>query len=180
MIIGITGSFGTGKTTVSRMFKRLGARGIDADKIAHRFIRPAARKNLAKIVFKRKVYIEFISKILHPLIIAEIRKEIRRFNAKKTIVVIDAPLLIESGLDKIIDFLIVVKTKRVTQIRRVQKRTGLARGEVLKRINFQMALSQKERLADFVIDNNAGLKETRKQVEMIWRTFRTKCSLSQH
>ncbi|MCM8791565.1 MAG: dephospho-CoA kinase [Candidatus Omnitrophica bacterium] len=169
MIIGITGSFGTGKTTVARILRRKGAKVIDADKIAHRFISPTRRKELAKIVFKKRKYLELLCKILHPLIIQQIKKEIKRFNPNKNIIVIDAPLLIETGLHKVVDMLVVVKAKRKTQLQRISGRMGLSRKEILRRIDFQMSLKKKIKLADFVIDNNGPITETKKQVDCLWQ-----------
>lgn len=169
MIVGLTGSFGTGKTTVARMFKKLGAEVIDADKIVHKFIDASTRKKLAKIVFKRKAYLELLCKIIHPLVIKRIKKEIKQLKPKKNIVIIDAPLLIESGLHRIVDILIVVKAKKATQIQRAMRNTGLRKDEISKRIRFQMPLREKINLADFVIDNDGTIDETRRQVMDIWK-----------
>lgn len=169
MIVGLTGSFGTGKTTVARMFKKLGAEVIDADKIVHKFIDASTRKKLAKIVFKRKAYLELLCKIIHPLVIKRIKKEIKQLKPKKNIVIIDAPLLIESGLHRIVDILIVVKAKKATQIQRAMRHMGLRKDEISKRIRFQMPLREKINLADFVIDNDGTIDETRRQVMDIWK-----------
>jgi dephospho-CoA kinase len=169
MIIGITGSFGTGKTTVAEIFGNLGAHVIDADKIVHSFINAKARKELSKIVFRRKAYLELICKIVHPILTAKIKEEIQRLNPKKTVIVIDAPLLIESGLHKMVDVLVVVKTEKETQVKRAMKRLGLDRVSVLKRIRFQMPLKKKIKMADFIIDNESGMSQTRKQVKDIWK-----------
>lgn len=169
MIVGITGSFGTGKTTVAKIFKRLGAKLIDADKIAHEFISPSRRRELAEIIFKKKAYLELICKILHPLIITRIKKELKKLNPKKNIIVIDAPLLIETGLHRIVDYLVVVKTKRSIQIERLKNKRGFKEEDILRRIKFQMPLKKKISLADFVIDNNCSIADTKKQVISIWK-----------
>ncbi|MCM8799393.1 MAG: dephospho-CoA kinase [Candidatus Omnitrophica bacterium] len=168
MVIGITGSFGTGKSTVAKIFKSLGAKLIDADKIAHEFVSPYRRRELKDIVFKKKAYLELICKILHPLIISKIKKELKKLNPKKNIIVIDAPLLIETGLDRIVDYLVVVKTKRSIQIERIKKKTGLKEKDILRRIRFQIPLKKKVSLADFVIDNNSSIPNTKKQIIKIW------------
>ena len=168
MIIGITGGYGSGKSSVAGEFARLGAKVIDADRIVHGLIDAPTRRDLAKVVFKRKRYLELLCRIIHPLVIKEIKKQLKRDAHKKMIIVIDAPLLIESGLSSIVDKLIVVKTKKETQIKRAIKSSGLKRKEVLRRIGFQLPLSKKIKLADFVIDNEATFKETRKQVKDIW------------
>jgi dephospho-CoA kinase len=194
IIIGITGSFGSGKTTVTRQFRNLGAKIIDADKIAHRVIRPGTRiykrivdsfgndilkrnrtidrNKLAGIVFNHKIALERLNRIMHPEVIRVIKKRIKTAHCE--LVVLDAPLLIESGLRDIVDKLIVVKTNREKQIGRIIKKTSLVRAEVLKRIGYQMSLKDKVRLADFVIDNSGTIYNTKKQTKKIIRRLRWK------
>jgi dephospho-CoA kinase len=171
MIIGLTGGFGTGKSTVARMFAKLGAKILDADRIVHSFIGFSARKDLAKIVFRRRAYLDLLCKVIHPLVIRKIKEEIKRMDPKKSIIVIDAPLLIEAGLHRIVDKLVVVKTKKETQIKRSIKRTGLKKSEILRRIRLQIPLKKKIKLADFVIDNDGPLSTTREQAIDIWKRF---------
>lgn len=191
MVIGITGSFGSGKTTVARMFVCLGARVIDADRIAHRLLRSGTgvyrsiiksfgrgiltrkgaieRRKLARLVFGDSRRLRTLNHIVHPAVIASIREKIAK--SKKTIFVLDAPLLIEAGLKKEADVLIVVKSARKKQIERLLKKGTYTKAAISKRIKSQMALSKKMRLADFIIDNNGSLKRTRMQVERIYRTL---------
>ena len=169
MILGITGSYGTGKSTVAKEFARLGAKVIDADKIVHTFIKAPVRKKLAKIVFKKKAYLDLICRVVHPLVIKRIKQEIKRLNPKKNVIVIDAPLLVECGIHKIVNKLIVVKTTREVQLKRLRKKTGFSKQEIQRRISFQMPLSKKMKLADFIIDNNKKLKSTRGQIREIWK-----------
>ncbi|MCM8771058.1 MAG: dephospho-CoA kinase [Candidatus Omnitrophica bacterium] len=189
MKIGLTGSWGTGKTTVAGMFKRLGAKVIDADKIAHRLIQPHTliyqklisvfgkkilkknctaidRKKLARIVFSKKTFLTKLNKIIHPEVIRTIKERIKKDKSK--IIILDAPLLIETGLDEIVDKLIVVKTSRDKQINRLKEKTGLSKKEISKRISYQLPLSYKIKKADFVIDNNGRREDTFVQVRQIW------------
>ena len=78
-------------------------------------------------------------------------------------------MLIETGLNKLVDKLIVVKSKRGVQIARLLKKTPLNKQDILKRIRFQVALRDKVRLADFLIDNSGSIRQTRKQVQKIRR-----------
>ncbi len=189
IILGLTGSFCSGKTTVARIFRSFGAKIIDADKIAHRLIKPQTkiykkiintfgqgilkksravdRKKLAEIVFSNKHLLKKINKIIHPEVIRVIKEKIR--NSCERIIVLDAPLLIEAGLEKIVDKVIVVTITRGKQIERISKKTGLSRPEILKRIAAQIPLHIKVRLADFVIDNSATFEKTNKQVKQIRR-----------
>ena len=189
IIVGLTGSFGSGKTTVARIFKSSGVKIIDADSIAHRVIRPKNpiykkiintfgkdilnkyrtinRNKLAKIVFDNKKLLERLNKIMHPEVIRIIREKLKAVSAG--IIVLDAPLLIEKGLEKIVNKLIVVTITREKQIERIRQKMDLNRIDILKRINAQIPLCHKVRLADFLIDNSGTVEETKKQVMAIRR-----------
>lgn len=189
IIVGLTGSFGSGKTTVAGLFKSSGARIIDADSIAHGLIKPKNpiykkiinafgrdilnknktinRNKLAKLVFNNKDLLERLNKIMHPEIIRIIREKLKA--APAGIIILDAPLLIEKGLEKIADKVIVVTISREKQIERIRRKTDLKRQDILKRINAQIPLSHKVRLADFLIDNSGTIEETKKQVMAIRR-----------
>lgn len=185
IIIGLTGSFGSGKTTVAKIFKSLGAKIIDADRIAHNFIKPGTnvyrrivdtfskdilgknktidRNKLAKIVFDNKTWLKKLNNIIQPQVIRLIKKETKIL--PKEFLVLDAPLLIEAGLMKMVDKLIVVKIGRKKQIERLLNKTSLSINDILKRIKTQMPLSEKIRIADFVIDNSGTISQTKKQVK---------------
>ena len=189
MIIGITGSFGSGKTTIAKMFGRLGAYAIDADKVYHSLISPGKscykkiiryfgndilggnghvdRKKLGKIVFKDKSKLVLLNSITHPEIIKEIRKIIK--TKKEKIVIVEAPLLIESGFYKKTDKVILVLNKKEEQVKRVRKSRGLSEQAILKRIRTQMPFKKKPAFADFVIDNSGSKTGTLIQVREIWK-----------
>jgi len=167
IIIGVTGSLGTGKTTVSVMFRSLGAHVIDADKIVHRILGKSARKRLAGFVFDRPQTLKKLCRIIHPLVKKEIFLELKKHKSSRAIV-IDAPLLVESGLDKKCDYLLVVKANLKQQLGRAGESLSLSKDQIRKRIKQQMPLRKKMRLADFIIDNRGTLKNTEKQVKDIW------------
>ena len=192
VVIGITGGMGTGKTAVAKMFADLGAIIVDADKIAHSVMKPESdvcskllalfgkeifkrngtinRRKLAEVVFlKGPDKLKELNSIVHPEVVNIILERIE--DAKKNgieVVVIDAPLLIESGLETVVDKLIVVTTKRKIQEERGRIRGKLSLEEVRVRISSQLPLFEKEKKADYVIDNNGSLKNTLKQVRGIW------------
>lgn len=198
IIIGLTGGYGTGKTTVAGMFKRLGAAVLDADRLAHKAYRKGTypyrkivktfgpdvvkrsggldRPRLAQAVFSSKRSLKRLCRIVHPVVIRDIKRYINRISAQgqKTAVVIDAPLLIEAGLHDIADYIIVVKTSRPTQLKRLTKKTGSAKRDITRRIISQMPISKKARLADFIIDNEGDRKKTGKAVKRIWREIKGK------
>lgn len=187
LILGITGSFGSGKSIVAGLFASSKAKVIDADKIAHLVIRRGSRaykriclvfgkevigknkeidrRKLAQAAFRNKNSIKKLNSIVHPEVIRIIKRKIKA--VKSGIVVLDAPLLIEAGLKKLVDKLIVVETAREEQIRRIRSKTHLSRSQILKRIKYQVSLSRKVGLADFIIDNNGSLEETKRRVKKI-------------
>ncbi len=189
IILGLTGSFGSGKTTVAKIFNSFGCEIIDADRIAHRAIEPDTniykkitntfgkdilnkdrtinRNKLAHIVFDNKNLLKILNKIMHPVVIGIIKSKIKTSKAK--VIVLDAPLLIEAGLKDLVDKLIVVKIAKRKQLERMQHKTGLTKLDILKRIARQIPLENKVRLADFVIDNSGTRGETKRQVEIIRR-----------
>ena len=187
LVIGLTGSLGTGKSTVAAMFAKHGAKIIDADAITRDLLAPGKkcvkkvakifpgvilnpstinRSELAKIVFNNPRELQKLTDILYPEALKVVKSQISRYK-HESFVILDVPLLFESGWDKITDTTIVVKAKRAQQIQRAQKRLGLTRSDVLRRLKNQMPLKQKCDMADMIIDNSHGLKETRKQVDEI-------------
>lgn len=188
-MIGVTGSFGSGKTTVARMFKRRGVSVIDADRIAHGLLSPGKEvyrrivrvfgrgilagnkridnRRLAGIVFNDTNALKKLNRITHPVIIQIIKGRVRK--GANRMFILDAPLLIEAGLARAVDAIVVVKSSRANQLRRVRSRDSLPDREILQRIRHQIPLNRKIRLADFVIDNNGTMRETKEQVEQIRR-----------
>ena len=189
MIIGITGSFGSGKTTVAKMFARLGAYIIDADKVYHSLIRQREgcykkivkcfgkdvldascridRKKLGKIVFKDRTKLKLLNSITHPEIVKEIKRIAR--SKKSEFIIVDAPLLIESGFYKEVDRIILVANKKEDQVKRIRESAGLPAKETLKRIRMQMPFKKKLAFADFIIDNSGSRLSTLTQVKEIWK-----------
>ena len=188
--IGLTGSLGSGKSTVARMFARYGAVVIDADAIAHDALKVTGkafvkivrvfgkdiasengidRRKLADIVFHDPKKLKQLTSIVHPIVLKEVRSRIKVLAQKSKInmAVVDAPLLIEAGWHKWVDYLIVVKASRDLQIRRVMAQRQMPRSEILRRLRSQMPIQQKINMADIVIDNKMNLKETQKQTHMI-------------
>jgi dephospho-CoA kinase len=191
MIIGLTGGIASGKTTVSNILKELGAIIIDADKIAHEVLNKGEkgwkrvvkhfgnriltdngeidRSYLGKIVFSNKDELRLLESITHPLIIEEIKNEIDRGRKTGKILVLDAPLLYETGLDRLVDQVWVVYVSKDIQLSRLKRRNGLNKKEAELRIDSQLSLKKKIEMADIVIDNNLSKKELINIVIKIWR-----------
>lgn len=192
IILGVTGGLGSGKSTVAVFFKTFGAEVIDADKLSHRCIAPGGkcyskaikafgakilgrgkiidRVKLGGIVFgNNKELLKKLNNIIHPEVFKEIKSRIKK--SKSQVIVLDVPLLVESGFINLADKLIVVKVKRDVQIKRVKMKTSLTKPDILRRISSQIPLRAKARLADFVIDNSGTIIKTKKQAEDIWRSL---------
>ena len=191
-IIGLTGSLGTGKSTVAAMFAKRGMRIIDADAITRALLAPGNkcvkkvakvfpgvilnlssinRSELAKIVFKNPRELQKLTDILYPEALKVVKSYISRYK-NESFVILDAPLLFESGWDKFTDINIVVKAKRRQQIERAQKRLRITRSDVLRRLANQMPLKEKCDMADIIIDNSRDLIDTQNQVDEIIKTLR--------
>ncbi len=194
MIIGLTGGIVVGKSTVASMFKDLGAKIVDADKLGHSVIlphRPAWEKitrlfgkgilqndltidrgKLGKIVFANQTLLKKLNEITHPEIIKLIKKEIN-FAKNKThnqekILIIDAALIYEAKMDRLMDKIIIVYINKDEQVKRLIRRNNLSREEALQRIKSQMSMKEKVKMAEYVIDNSNSLDKTKKQVEKTW------------
>lgn len=189
-VIGVTGSFSTGKTMAARFAKRYGALVIDADKLVHRIyneeksvtrrVREAFgravfingkidRLKLAKVAFGNRKNLKKLQKIVHPIVIKRIKKEVNR--SGKSIVVIDAPLLIEANLHKFVDCVVVVKAAFKTQLLRGRSR-GFSKKEILTRRAAQMPLRAKLKFADFIIENNGSKIYTERQVRKMMEVIK--------
>ena len=191
-VIGLTGGLATGKSTVAMMFAKLGARVINADRVARQQMRPGTpgyraivkllgkgvvrrgrldRKAIAGRVFKDRTLLAALNRVVHPAVRAVTLKEITRLKRTfpKANVVLDVPLLFESGMDKLTDVTVVVRASRKKQIARAKRNLGITAEEAGKRIRAQMPLRDKIRQADIIIDNNGTLNQTQKQVKRIWQ-----------
>ncbi|MFH0867802.1 MAG: dephospho-CoA kinase [Candidatus Woesearchaeota archaeon] len=195
MIIGITGSFGTGKTTVANIFSKHGFKIINVDKLYHGiYTKDKSLKNklkkefgtldrnkIKKIVFKDFNKLKKLNKLTHPLIKKEIKNEvstiIKKFN-KKIIngknsienkdhvkIIIDAPLLLEAKATNLIDKIIVVKCNKKEGIKRALNKGKYSKTEIENIIKSQMPLKEKIKYADFVVDNSGTIKETKEQIK---------------
>ncbi len=192
MLVGLTGGLASGKSLVSREFLRLGASVIDADEISREVMRPGTdvyreivrefgrqylkddgtinRKRLGKLVFSDPQRLKRLNEITHPAIRRAIEDRIRTLKETKgdALIVVDAALLIETGLYKKMDRVIVVYADEEKQIERLVKRDHLSGDEAKRRINAQMPLREKLKFADFVVDNNGTVEETVERVREIF------------
>lgn len=190
ILIGLTGNLGSGKTTVARIFAKLGAFVIDADAIAHEQLKRTGkaflkvvrsfgkeivsngeidRRKLADIVFQEPKKLKQLTSIVHPIILKEVRSRINTLKkgSKTRMVVIDAPLLIEAGWNRWVDYVIVVKATREQQVERIMAQRLMKRADIMRRFRMQLPVTKKINMADMVIDNRRTLQETEKQARII-------------
>lgn len=176
MIIGVTGVFGSGKTTVANLLARKGYKRINADETGHKLLNKKDiknkvvkefgkgiltkgkidRKKLKKIVFHNKNELKKLNKIIHPEIIKEIKKIIKK--SKKNIV-IDGALLIEAKALNLIDKLIVVKISKKEQMKRLLKKKKYTGAEVNHILRSQLSQKEKLKYADIVVDNSRHIPQ---------------------
>ena len=181
MILGITGSIGSGKTTVSNLFRKYGFKVINVDKFYASIYRKnkslrskvkeefgtISRAKLKKMLFNNTNKLKKLNKITHPVIIDEIKKSIKNIKKadKDLKIIIDAPLLLEARALNLVDKVIIVKCDEKIQIRRLLKKGKYNKQEIKSIIKSQMPLKEKLKYADFVLDNNNGLKQLEEQVK---------------
>jgi dephospho-CoA kinase len=190
---GLTGNIASGKSSAALMFAELGAHIIDADSVAHDLLSSGAetckkiidafgaeilgpggeidRKTLGRIVFFDPDKRLLLNSLIHPDIHAEILRRIFELEQSSSngIVVVDAALMVETGNYRMYDCLIVVTCDPALQIARLMNRDGLNEREARARILSQMPIEEKLKVADYTIDASGTLRQTRKQVEAIYR-----------
>ncbi len=191
LLVGLTGGIATGKSAVSEMFRSLGAVIIDADILAREVVEPGRpalaeiarefgpgviasdgrldRKKLAAIVFADGERRRRLEAITHPRIREAFDRRLSDLTNEqfRGLVIFDAAVMIESGNYKNMERLVVVVTDETTQIARLVARDGCTREEGLARIRSQMPLSEKAKLADYVIDNSGSRDATEARVQRV-------------
>ncbi|MFL1671582.1 dephospho-CoA kinase [Paenibacillus dendritiformis] len=192
MNIGLTGGIASGKSTVSRLLVERGALLVDADRIAREIVLPGSpaldqiadrfgadmllpdgsldRKRLGNVVFSDAAARKALEEITHPAIRQEMITQMRRLEEEhpQSLVVVDVPLLYESGLTDRFEEIVVVYVPQAIQLERLMRRDGLTKAEASERLLSQWDIEMKRERADYVIDNSNGIEETRQQVEQFW------------
>ncbi|MBN1568470.1 MAG: dephospho-CoA kinase [Acidobacteria bacterium] len=191
--VGLTGNIASGKSAAALIFTELGAHVIDADRVAHELYKPGTgaygrilaafgkqildsdgaidRKKLGKIVFSDAEKRLQLNAILHPEVGAAIMRRIFELEEEspRGMIIVDAALMVETGGYKMYDRLIVVSCSLSIQISRLMNRDGMTEADARARIASQLPIEEKLKLADYVIDTSGTLKQTRDQVEKIYR-----------
>ena len=187
-IIGVTGSSGAGKDTLCEILEnKYNAEIVDADKIARELSKKGTmylqsivesfgsgivdrkgelnRKKLASIIYEDDKKREELNKLTFIYVVDEIKKRINKI--KKKIIVVNAPLLFESNLDQVCDFVIAIIAERNVQIERIMKRDNIKADEAEKRLNMQNTDEFYIENADYIIHNKGDIKDIGKQLKDI-------------
>ncbi len=196
LVVGVTGGIATGKSTVSEMLKELGCPLIDFDEIARKVVEPGKpawkqivdyfgkdvlmedgtlnRKKLSDIVFSDLEKRKMLERFTHPRIYEEFIRQINEIVKKDpdAIIQVAVPLLIELNHQYRFHKIIVVYTSKETQIKRLMKRDGITREQAENILRAQLPIEEKIGYADFVINNEGSIEETRKQVIEVWKKLK--------
>jgi dephospho-CoA kinase len=192
-VIGLTGNIACGKSQVARILAALGARVIDADRVAHAVMRPGTpvhseivcrfgpeilagdgsvdRTKLGALVFADPQAMAALEGLVHPATLAEVERQIS--DTTEPVVVVEAIKLIESGMHARHDALWVVTAPRQAQIDRLMRDRRLSVEEATLRIDAQPPQAEKAVLADVVLHNDGDLVDLQAQVEAAWAAIPT-------
>lgn len=189
-VIGLTGSFGSGKTTIAGMFRRAGAKVIDADAIARQVVEcgsPALKEIIALVgeqilkpdgqldraalgerIFSDEAIRQRVNTIIHPRV-REIELQQLEQWRDEPLVVLSVPLLLENRMEHLVDYVVVVTADEHTRSQRLKLRDALRDEQIAARLRAQMPQHEKVARADFVINNSGSLEETERQVRDLLR-----------
>jgi dephospho-CoA kinase len=190
--IGLTGNFGMGKTTVLRMFGKMGAHTYDIDSFVNSMLGKSEiikkivkvlgssvlskrqkkisldKKRVADLIFNDPEKRMAVEKIIHPEVLKLVKQTRSRIlkGEPAALIVFEVPLLFEAGYEKNFDEIVVVYTSRKKAVARLAEK-GLSKNEALERMRVQMSVAAKLALSDYSINNNYGLQRTEKRVKQI-------------
>jgi dephospho-CoA kinase len=196
LVIGLTGNFGTGKTTVSQSLAELGAIIIDADKLGHELLQPHSqayqevvaafgkailrpnreidRDKLGQLVFADATALAQLNRIMHPKMYKIAQERIEQYRQQGTkVAILEAALLIEAGWTPLVDQVWVTVAPDHAIVNRLKNQRGLTEGQILARLRSQMSPVEKTKRADVVIDTDCELAQLKAQVAGLWQNLQT-------
>jgi dephospho-CoA kinase len=196
-VVGLTGGIGSGKSTFASLLVERGAQIIDADALARDALRPDTaawhsvvdqfgeevlaahsmtidRKRLAAIVFDDPHKLAAHNAIVHPIVFSAIADSLEKLSTTEEIVVLDAALLVETGLDKSMDALIVVTADEDLRRRRLAGERGMTFDQIDERMRAQKNPAEVIAKADFVVENNGSLDALVEEADRVWAALHNK------
>ena len=198
VIAGLTGGIATGKSTVSSILREAGAIIIDADAIArdavkkdlpawHEIVRIFGKEillpdgeidriRLGDIIFRDASKKETLNKIVHPHVIQKVAELIEAIGKESpdSTVILDVPLLIEAGMDKGMEDVVLVYTPEHIQIKRLVERDGISDEDALLRVRSQMPIEKKREFSTIIIDNSGTMAATKKRALEVFDSLKKK------
>jgi len=196
IVLGLTGSIGMGKSTAAAMLRRLGVPLFDADLVVHGLLAPSGaavsavsaafpgveteaggidRVLLGQRVFTNPAALRPLEEILHPMVAAEEKRFLARSRARRVaLVVLDIPLLFETGAERRCDYVLVVSAPALVQRQRVMRRPGMTEIRLAAILRKQVPDHRKRQRADFVVPTGAGRGQTLRRLKSIVRLLRNR------
>jgi dephospho-CoA kinase len=191
LVVGLTGGIGTGKSTLAALLAERGAQIIDADLLGRDALRPGRpawnavveqfgneilaansmevdRKRLAAIVFGDKKKLAALNAIVHPVIFKGVADELDLLRETDEIVVLDAALIVETGLDSTCDVLVVVDSADEERIKRLNRGRGMSFADVRAVMGAQVDRIRLLDAADIVVSNDGSIEELATDAERVW------------
>ena len=192
MLIGITGQIGAGKTTAANILKTMGAVVIDADEIGRSVVESnpqllrklvksfgnqiltkagnLRRKNLAELAFANSKNRKLLNRLVHPYLLKELRKKLKNEHNNNRVVVVDAALLLDWNLDRVVDSTLVISCNKDKRLGRLLRR-GLTRVDAINRMINQLPYRTYQNRADRVILNSSTQSDFERKVREWGRQF---------
>ncbi len=192
MIIGLTGQIGSGKSTAAKIFASFGAIVLDADQIGRQVVDESPvllrklvkafgatilkkdgrlnRKQLARHAFADEASRNRLNELVHPYLLRKLRQHIRVLRSQSHPLVVDAALLLNWGMDKEVDAVVVVYASRQIRLERASK-SRFTRADVISRDKAQLPLTAYRKKADYLISNSGNRRELRRKLRLLWTRF---------
>ena len=191
MVIGLTGSIGTGKSEAARQLEALGASIISADQVGHEAYTPNTeaweqvvaafgddilqddgeidRRKLGAVVFSDPGQLEKLNQIMHPRMARMVADKIEELRDQGVeVVVVEAALLFEAGWDSFVEEVWVTDSTEQVVIERLKQRNGMSEEEARKRISSQMGRTERLERSDYVIENSGDMATLGNTIKELW------------
>lgn len=192
MLVGITGGIGSGKSSLARLLAKRGAALVDADHLGHQVLEipeviaalvrtfgaaiadsqgKVVRKELGKLAFASQEGFEGLSRIVRPFLETRLWEEVAGAEgpARDRLVVVDAALIFEWGVQSRFDLIVVVDASESLRRQRAAARQGLSEEEVRKRMAWQLPAREKAACADLVVRNEGAMEELEQAADLVWQ-----------
>ena len=198
LLVGLTGGIGSGKSTAARMLRERGAVVFDADVLAREAVAPGTeghravverfgadvlapggeldREALASVVFADPAARRDLEAIVHPEVRRLFAEGSEEYRDTDRVVVLSAPLLVETGMHSAFNVLVVVAVPVPVQVERLMRDRGMSEDAIRARIDAQATLEDKAAVADILLDNEGSLEELERQVDRIWGDLATRAA----